>query len=230
MKKIFIMIFAFLFCTTAKAQFETGDTFIGGGFYNTFSNFKSQNLNSSATTYGHNINVAWGTFVKDNKAVGWGINHTLSLQKLKEFNVDPRRLRNFGIGGERFWEFYKPLSSKFSVYVRPSLSLTYNLTNEYSLINDKLTDETRLNKVTVGASLGAGIVWRVTPKWALYGSFAFANPINISTGFGEIESYTRVSAGGENLKTKKTLFDYQFSPSFQTGSIGLGFRYFFARR
>jgi len=226
MKKIFILFFALMICTQAKAQFTTGQKFIGGSFYTNFNNLKAKYSDLKTNDYDHNIAILLGRFVKDNKAVGWTLRNNLSLANRDGFDMDTKALRNLGVGVDRFLEFHKPIGTKFSVYVSPSVGLTYNLTNTYTTSNDVVIMETQTNKLTVGASLGAGIVWKVAPKWALYGNFAFINPVNISGLRGDTENYLVQSSQGGNLKTKTTAFDYSFSPSLSSGSIGLGFRYF----
>ena len=228
MKNFAKLIFVILLMqyTVAEAQFQSGQSFVGGNFSTFFNDYKSKNMDSQGTNYSHNIGISWGSFVKDNKAVGWGINHNLRIYKLTDFNIDPKPIQEFGIGGERFWEFYKPLNDKFALYVRPSFGLNYNLQNTYQASNNDITYEAQSNKLTLGASLGAGIAWRITQKWALYGSVAIVNPIDVSGALNTTESFTEKNAAGENVKSRGLSFDYKFAPTIASGSIGLGFRYF----
>lgn len=226
MKKISILILVLFAYNTAFAQFEEGQSFISGAFSNYLNNDKDTEQNASRNTYSHNIDLSFGKFIKANKAVGWTVTHNLQTQKFVNLNFEPKRVQNFGIGGGRFWEFYKPLNTRFALYARPSVGMTYNLLNEYNNSGNQITSEKRTNKITFGASFSAGIAWRVSPKWGVYGGFAFSNPLNISTSFSKNESFTIKDSKGENRRTKETTFGYQFVPSVTSGGISLGLRYF----
>ncbi|MCE6992386.1 hypothetical protein [Dyadobacter sp. CY323] len=227
MKNI-ILTFTLLvfFGTIAEAQFQAGEKFISGSFYNGLTNVKEKKEEAALNNYSHNIGVSFGKFVQNNRAVGWGISHTLSTYKNRELDFVRKPLSEFGIGIERFAEYYKPLNDKFALYVRPSGNLGYTLKNTYQLSNDELYYETKTNSIVLGLSLGAGISWRISPKWMIDGGFAFTNPINISYGFESIEYHQQQNPAGGNLETKGTAFKYMFSPTLSSGSIGLGFRYF----
>ena len=227
MRKIFIIVFVLFACSSADAQFEKGQSFIGGTFFNYLNHYKNIDQGAIAKNYSHNLDVSMGKFLKTNKAVGWSLTHNLSTQKLEAFNIDPKPVRNFGIGAQRFWEFYKPLNEKFALYARPAIGLSYNLLNEYTQGDDRITMERGTNKITLGASIGAGVAWRISTKWALMGGVAFRNPLNVSAAFSTEESFTMKDINGENRKTKKTTVEYQFIPGISSGGISLGFRYLF---
>jgi hypothetical protein len=228
MKNI-ILTFTLLFFlgNIAKAQFLAGEKFISGSFYNGLTNVKERKEEPHFNSYNHNINVSFGKFVKNNRAVGWGIFHTLETQTNRQLDIVPNPLKGFGLGIERFGEYYKSLNDKFALYVRPSGNLGYALTNTYQAENNKVYYESKINSLALGLSLSAGITWRISQKWALQGGFAFINPVSISYGFGSTEYYQQQNPNGGNVESKGSVFKYSFAPELSSGSIGLGFRYFY---
>jgi hypothetical protein len=229
MKNVAIIVVLLLTGHSVTAQLKTGESFFGGSVYFNFKKMINNDQDARYDQYYHDINMSIGRFVKNNKAVGWGLTHTLSIQKLENFNITPKPLRNIGFGGQRFWEFYKPINNKFSLYLRPTLGLSIELRNDYS-INDnenRISAEINTKKLELGVGLGAGVAWRLTPKWALYGGFAMSNPLNISTSFIKETNLEVQNQTGENLRIKNTAFDYQFAPTISSGGISLGFRYFY---
>jgi hypothetical protein len=227
MKNIILTFTLIIFLSTiAEAQFQEGEKFISGGFYNGLTNIKKTNEEPAVNSYNHNIGIAFGKFVRNNRAVGWGITHSLITQKFRQLDIVPNPLNELSFGIERFAEYYKPLNDKFALYLRPSGNLGYSLKNSYQADNDEVYYEKQANSIVLGLSLSAGISWRISPKWAITGGFAFTNPINVSYGFENSEFYRQKNSAGGNLETKGSAFKYAFSPDLSSGSIGLGFRYF----
>ncbi|MDR6803899.1 hypothetical protein J2Y45_001168 [Dyadobacter sp. BE34] len=230
MKNLIICLLTGAFVTAqspALAQFKEGEKFISGSFYlNLFDN-KVKDIDSQYRRYNHTIGVSMGKFKSNTMATGWGLSHSLAFQKLENFNIDPKPLQTLGFGIERFWEFYKPLNDKFALYVRPDAGLSYTLKNSFDVIDDRIARETQDNSFLLGFDISAGIAWRLAPKWVMYGSFAFSNPIYISYGFGKITHTVNPRPDGQYPQTNTRGFAYNFAPQLSSGSIGLGFRYFY---
>jgi len=228
---IALFLVAILVSYKAKAQFEVGQSFISGGFSFSASDLKLDENQSAQNAFGYNINSTWGTFTKENKAKGWGINHSLSSRIINGYDIAPRSFQGATIGIERFAEYYsKPIFEKLVLYIRPRIGLTYALNNTLTNENAKLTSETQNHTLTLGAGISAGIAWRLTPRWALYGSFAFTNPISLTGGISNTVNYQQKNPQGENLKIRGNFFEYNFSPTLSSGGISLGFRYFYTRK
>lgn len=220
-----------LLTTSVQAQFETGQSFVSGGFSTNLGSYNNPDLESKGRNLDYNINASWGKFTKENRAVGWGISHGLSSNRLDRDVAARPSISSAGIGVDRFAEFYKPVFEKFALYIQPRVGLAYALNNTYSLQNNTtLSYKTRYHQLTLGASLSAGIAWRITPKWALYGNFAFTNPISISGGIGNTVDYPENGSQGEYTKSRSSFFEYKLSPTLFSGSVGLGFRYFYTRK
>lgn len=231
MKKIQIfttILLLLLLDNNAFAQFKEGQSFVAGNFFNYLNTFKSKNPNAGVDHYTHNLGFSFGKFTKDNRAAGWGITQSLIIENYDNMSVDPRALRELGFGMERFWEFYKPiLADKIALYARPILGLSYTHNGAWEQLDGALSLEKRTNTVMLGVSLAVGLAWRVTPRWALYGSFAFYNPANVAYSFGDTENYLAQNPGGENVVDKTSGFKYSLSPELSAGTVGLGFRYIY---
>lgn len=239
MKNILILLVLISLPGITKAQFKAGEHFVAGGFGISLIDTKFRpgvNTIGNHGQYSHNIGISLGHFTTDNRAVGWTLDQSLSLFNYGYYDssikIKPRSLTSLRVGIGRFVEYYKPISEKLALYISPSLGLTYELANTWGQDSSPpgISYQTQTNTLILGASLAAGIAWRITPKWALYGNFAFTNPISISGGISNTVNYQEKNPQGENLKTRGSLFEYNFSPTLSSGSIGLGFRYFYTRK
>lgn len=222
---------ATLLTTSAQAQFETGQSLVSGGFSTTSGYYKNPDLESKGRNLNYNINASWGKFTRENRASGWGISHGLSSNRFDGAWATLPSVRGASVGIDRFVEFYKPVFEKFALYIQPSVGLSYGLNNQFGVQSDgTLAYKTQNHRLTLGASLAAGIAWRITPKWALYGNFALTNPISISGGIENTVNYQNKNPQGGNTKSQGSFFEYNFSPTLSSGSVGLGFRYFYTRK
>jgi hypothetical protein len=209
----------------ALAQFTTGQSFVSGAIDLTATSFKSDPQNESSDYYGYNAFASLGTFTGENRAVGWGFQHSLVINKISYLDPQPRLLRNIGFGADRFVEFYQPIISQLSLYLRPSVGLFYSLQNQYNVNSTNSVDQTQRHTLSLGANLSAGLAWRFAPKWALYGSFAFLNPIQVSAGLSSTEDYR-----SQIPDSRDRSFTYRLSPTLSSGSINLGFRYIYDKK
>lgn len=157
--------------------------------------------------------------------MGWNLSQGLSISRERHLDREPPALKNISLGGQRFVEFYQPLQTNLSLYFRPAIGLSYTLQNSFGQDNGSLISQTRQHTLSLGADLSAGLAWRFAAKWALYGGFAFVDPIRMSGGLFTSENY-RISIA----EYRGWTFDYQLSPVLTSGRIGLGFRYFYERR
>ncbi|GHB56308.1 hypothetical protein [Persicitalea jodogahamensis] len=232
MRNFLILASSILFPILSKAQFKAGQIFFQGGFNLSLSDSKylSTYGDSQFGNYSHDISYSSGYFTDQNRAIGWTLNQSLSLAKIQysgNTNDPAPTLQSIGFGGGRFVEHYKSLSDKFALYVRPGFNLSYTLQNQDDQQNGNAFTRTQTNTFTLGADVSAGVAWLLSPKWALYGGFAFANPISISAGWRNTESTTQNS--GRPTNRKGSFFNYNLSPNLSSGSISLGFRYLVTR-
>lgn len=202
-----IPVVLLLLSLEVQAQFEAGQSFVSGNFSTNIASFKSEATQPSENYFYYNFGVSWGQFTKSNRAAGWGLNS--SLAKYTNDRLNTPSFQELSLGGSRFVEFYKPIAEKLALYLIPSVGLTYsqeNTPNGQTIIN-------QTNTLILGASLSAGIAWRITPKWALYGSLAFANPISISAGVSNKKNYDRSTPKNSTVESRGSVFDYSFAPS-----------------
>ncbi|MGG7663047.1 outer membrane protein [Dyadobacter sp. BHUBP1] len=226
-KTSILIVMLVLVHALANAQFKEGESFIDGAFQVNLFDSKAKDTDSQYRLYGHNIDVSLGKFRSGTKAVGWSLSNNLAIQKVKSLTFEPKPLQNLGFSISRFWEFYKPLNDKFSLYARPRIGLGYNLANTFDNANGNITTETRLNSISLVANIGAGIAWRIAPKWAIYGGVAFSNPLDVSYSFGRRRDVANPRPDGQYPQNNLRGFSYRFAPDLSSGSIGLGFRYFY---
>lgn len=237
MRNLLLFATFLLFPALTMAQFKTGQIFFAGGasFSLNDTRYQNQGFNPDRKfgAYNHNIDYSSGYFTDNNRAIGWTLGQSLSLTNFGELrgtNPYPRTLRSIGFSAGRFVEHYKSLSDKFALYVRPGFSLGYRLQNEDGQQSSNVYyTKLQTNTVTLGINVSGGLAWLVSPKWALYGGFAFANPISISAGWKNVATIVNSRPGGRANDTSSGFFNYNFTPSLNSGSINLGFRYLVTR-
>jgi hypothetical protein len=228
MKNSILTFLLIIFLTNiATAQFQSGESFVSGSFFNNLNSVSRTDNTPRFNAYNHYINLSVGKFVRDNRALGWGLTHSLSTASNSALQPEPTLLRDVSFGIERFAEYYKSLNDKFALYARPALNLGYAFKNSNAVEQNLVVYESKINTISISAGISAGVVWRVSPKWALYGGFAFLNPISIGYEFSETENFQNKYPNGENVKSTGNAVTYAFSPNLSSGSIGLGFRYFY---
>jgi len=237
MKNLLILGAFLLFPVFSKAQFKAGQIFFQGGASFSLNDTKyNGSYGSSADklgNYNHDINYSSGYFTADNRAVGWTLGQSLSLTNFGEYGStipSPRTLRSIGFSGGRFVEHYKSLSNKFALYVRPGFGLTYLLQNEDGRQEQRSLSYTKdqTNTFILGVNVSGGVTWLLSPKWALYGGFAFANPISVSAGWNNTATIP-INSRGPIRESRGSFFNYNLSPALSSGSINLGFRYLVTR-
>jgi len=226
---ILIVAFAMIH-SLANAQFKEGESFVDGSFYASILDNKMKNTDMGLNRYNHNINLSLGRFRSNTYAAGWFLSHNLVTQNLKNYDIDPKSLQTLSFGISRFWEFHKPLNDKFSLFVRPSAGVAYKLDNTYESNDGRILTERRTQSISLSASVAGGIAWRVAPKWALFGGFAFSNPLEVSLGFSKERNVANPLPDGQYPQVNSRGFAYRFSPDLSSGSIGLGFRYFYGMK
>lgn len=236
MKNLMILSAFILLPVLAKAQFKAGQIFFQGGANFSLNDTKYPRSDGYSDrrfgNYNHNLSYSSGYFTGDTRAIGWTLGQSLSLVKsgnVQGITLAPRTLQSISFSAGRFVEHYKSLSDKFALYIRPGFGLTYQLKNEINQQDALSYANLQTNTFTLGINVGAGVAWRVSPKWALYGGVAFANPINVSVGWNNSENISTNNLGGQPRNTKGSFFNYNLSPSLYSGSINLGFRYIVTR-
>lgn len=210
----------------ANAQFRPGSSFINGGFYSSFDNSRYKQSDFSSGSYRHNINISFGKFIKENKSVGWSINNNILKVKFDTDSVKPESIREFKLGLNRFWEFYKPLNDKLSLYMSPSVGLTYARMYDYGISGHDLSFESWSREISIGASIKLGICWKVDNKWAFYGNLGIIDPIHFTGGVVKMEKYWEKNANGDNTRSRGIYSNQYFVPGLASLGLGLGVRYF----
>ncbi len=237
MRNLFILAAFLLFPALSKAQFKAGQIFFQGGASFSLNDTKYRSFGSDPDSkfgnYGHNLNYSSGYFTADNRAIGWTLGQSLSLTNFGEYGStipSPRSLRSIGFSAGRFVEHYKSLSDKFALYIRPGFGLSYLLQNDDGQQQGNIRyTQNQTNTFFLSVNVSGGVAWLVSPKWALYGGFACANPISISAGWNNIATISTNSPRGLASESRGSFFNYNLSPALSSGSINLGFRYLVTR-
>src|SRR5215217_8471718 len=97
---ILTFILLVIFSNIATAQFKTGESFISGAFYNNLTNVTEKGNYPGSSAYNHYINLSVGKFVRDNRALGWGLTHSLITESNTSYRPEPAPLKELSFGIE----------------------------------------------------------------------------------------------------------------------------------
>ena len=187
MKKRILVILTFLSISSAFAQTDKGQKFIGGQL----------NFNGNTTAFYHDFNIinyrkfsfnvipSFGYFVKNNLAIGATIKvgYSKSSERLVDninddplsiFNTDMNSIsitKNYGIGS--FVRYYWDLSKRFKFYLQGGLNYTYGIQQGKSYTSDPsnptpgvpVEQNNRLNTANIDVS--PGLVFFTKPNLAI---------------------------------------------------------------
>ncbi len=169
MKKILLLVLPWmLLAKTATAQFGQGTKHWGTtiSFEGSAQRHKPDNVGESKLN-NHVISpsVQFGKFTKDNLMLGLRLNAYLNFYKTKSEVVTEYESSNnyLNVTLSPFIRKYKTLSPKWALFLEPGLNLGY-LRSWSKSIND---DDESQNGFLAGAYIYPGIVYRVTPRFAL---------------------------------------------------------------
>tara|TARA_R110002051_G_scaffold68155_3_gene122857 strand:+ start:1301 stop:1906 length:606 start_codon:yes stop_codon:yes gene_type:complete len=151
MKQCLLLLFFISGISTAFAQFEKGDRYVGGDFG--FSLNKAESSTTSRSTYlAINLSPNLGYFISDLSVIGinpqvnfyWNKNITSNNEKISSNTVSG------GIG--LFFRRYFPVVDNFYFFLEPKA--TYNSSFE---------EESKPR--SFGLSLSPGASYKISPKW-----------------------------------------------------------------
>ncbi|GAB3175329.1 hypothetical protein [Telluribacter humicola] len=217
--------------TVAQAQFQSGQRFISGTADLSTNRYSEQT--DLQYIYSHSMHFSVGRFTRDNRAMGWSFSNALSIYKSGQFVPEARALGYLSFGIGRFVEYYQPLGRKFALYGRPSVGVGYNLQNQFSVASAPtiagkwvLFNQVQRHTFSLDVSLSGGIMWRFAEKWALQGSVAGISPLGL--GFSRsIDDRYGLAPNTQKEKISQTQLGFNLRTELNTGSIGLGLRYFY---
>jgi hypothetical protein len=189
MKKILLLLLpGMLFLAgNAEAQFEKGTKHWGTtiSFSGTSMKYETGNLNEYSQN-NHSINPAiqFGKFTKDNTMLGLRLTPAFSFnnQKQNDPNSDLKVKSNFmNLTLSPFIRRYKTLGEKWAIFVQPGLNISYlrGTTNRSDAEKD------HDDGFGAGAYVLPGIVYRVTPRFALE---ADVNVLSLNLNYSNLNS------------------------------------------
>lgn len=176
----------------AEAQFEKGTKhwgatigFSGNSQHQNSGDFYKYSLNN------HSISpaVQFGKFTKDNTMLGLRLSSSLSFSKQEQSDrdIDFEGTNNFmSVTLSPFMRRYKSLSSKWAIFLQPGLNISYLRGTSKWTNSEKDHDD----GFGAGAYILPGIVYRVTPRFALE---ADANVLSFNLNYSNL--YSKNSIG-----------------------------------
>lgn len=211
MKKILLLLLpAMLFLAgSAEAQFEKGTKHWGAtiGFSGSSQNYKTGDFIKYSQA-GHSVNpaVQFGKFTKDNTMLGLRLTPSLSFSKQtqNDRNSDFEATNTYtSVTLSPFIRRYKSLGTKWAIFLQPGLNISYMRGVTKRSDAEKDHDD----GFGAGAYVLPGIVYRVTPRFALeadanvlslnltYSNFASTNAFGFNAGFtSNIQQYFSIRA------------------------------------
>lgn len=212
MKKHFLLLLPgmLLLAGKAEAQFEKG-TKHWGTTISLGGSLQTQKADSDYGTFkfnNHSLSPAiqFGKFTKDNTMLGLRLSPYFNFSKRsqKNTNSDLEAHDNYmSLTLSPFIRRYKSLNPKWAIFLQPGLNFTYIRSTDKTTNSEKDHDD----GFAAGAYILPGIVYRVTPRFALeadvnvlsfnllYSNFPSSNSFGINAGFtSNIQQYFSIRA------------------------------------
>ncbi|HEV7347697.1 hypothetical protein [Telluribacter sp.] len=228
---LFLLGVALLAGNHAQAQYQVGQHFISGNV-DLGANRYGEN-STIHNNYNHSLGLAIGKFTRENRAVGWSLQNSVRMNKFENYVPAIRKVGSMGFGLDRFVEFYLPVGEKFTLFARPSLGVSYQLQNFFTVANSPkiggnwvLANQSQRHSYFLSVNLSGGVLWQFAEKWALQGSVAGITPLSMMFSRRVEEEYGLAPNTQKNTYTQNQL-SYTLQPDLNTGYVGLGFRYFY---
>jgi hypothetical protein len=218
MKSYFFTALCVFICINASAQIARGTKFAGLAL-----NFNGANTNNQNTDYsykqknwGIGLNPEYAAFLKDNFALGIGLNFSYGGSKSESSNLDSQsssRSINTNYSIRPFIRNYKMLGQKFGIFLHSSFSASIGKQKTKNS-NEEGNSENQYNTLGLGLSVGPGIVYFISEKWVVEATTG-------SAGF----YYT----SSKSISPSSTYKNTNFGADFNVGlnSWGLGLKYYF---
>lgn len=225
MKNIFYItgIFIIAACGTVQAQYE-GRKFISGQAAIDFDNTKG-NSDRDVNNYGYNFDVSLGKFRSETRATGFRL--STSLRGGKNYYLfdntgvikENSGINQLGFGLGHFWQFYKHFNSNVGIFGGPDVNLGYK--GSKTINNESLiyVSEIKTSQIQLSLGLSAGVYYKLSDKWWVTASLAFANPVSVEYETSKSRMVT------DNSESKSNGIRYSLTPAFNFPSVGLGVRY-----
>lgn len=216
--KVFSILAIIFFANiSAKAQFNTGNTFVQGSL-----NINQPlNLNLyQQKRYG--IGVDWGKYITPNVANIYSMNVSLDLSRYTNITYENN---NLNISFAKGKEYYKSLFGKFGVYGRIMGGVSY--TRNYSSTpqnNDLIRfTENMSNSFNLNLYGSGGLVYHVNDRFSVTANLLNANIASLGYSWGDTKQYLAIG-NGDSVDGSFKRFDYNFRPNVSL-TYGLGIRY-----
>lgn len=207
MKKLVIVMLCLFTAASLKAQTESGNIFVGGGFG--INNNKTETVDGNATV-GYNrsttisVRPQVGFFIADNFAIGASVVYSNNVNE----NIDEDLNKNNDLQFSPFARYYIPMTEQFSIYGQGAFGIGFR--NSEIVVNNTTTDT------------GDGLI----TSFGLSGGLAFfpTEKINVNLGLN-ILSFSAVNTSIPNSNVENTNTNFNFG--IDTFSPFLSLNYFF---
>ncbi|WP_339924292.1 outer membrane beta-barrel protein [uncultured Cyclobacterium sp.] len=151
MKHGLLLLFFISGVSTAFAQFDKGDLFVGGNFG--FSINTTENSNPGRSTYlAINLSPNLGYFISDLSVIG--INPQVNFYRNKNITSSNEKISSNSVSGGigLFYRRYFPVVDNFYLFLEPKASY-----------NSSFDEENKPK--SFGFSLSPGASYKISPKW-----------------------------------------------------------------
>jgi hypothetical protein len=239
MKRVLIVLFIFA-ATSANAQIETGNFFIGGTLGISSSGSSNENINGNTTTttdgishFGFNIIPEAGYMVTDQIGVGVGLGYEFNKTTTPDFFNNPitgnsfeqiEKANTFIISP--FARYYYKATDKFYLY--GNFAIPIRITNNSSLMwNNNLDGTVDYNGTSKNSSFGINL--KLGANYFVTDNVALEARFNVfGMNYYNIKSTNTDNNGDGDIKTVSGFnFNVSSYNAFNLGNFSVGIRVFF---
>jgi hypothetical protein len=228
MKRNILVVLTLLAFSTANAQTDKGQKFIGGqmNLQGSTNMIIDDLILNRSQTFGANVVPSLGFFVRDNFAVGGTLIYSHSRSTLRRespfadaplmlININESATNGYGIGG--FVRYYVDLSEKLKFYLNGGINYTYSTQEKITTQNDPISGNPGVPTLqknllnTANIAIAPGFVFFVTPKFGIQTSIGSVFYQFTNTRSKQGPSYTsNIGNYGFNLNLSSFYFGVNF--------------------
>ncbi|MEA5405492.1 hypothetical protein VB776_21310 [Arcicella sp. DC2W] len=216
MKLLYIFAIILLANTYVKAQFNAGESYLGGSLMMNQSKF-----GESLDNHNSSIGLGYGKFISKNTAKTLSIYVGYGNQSSSSGFLDDK---SFGISLNKGRQYYKTIFGKLGIYGGFSGGINYNNQDTKTPYNQEPMGyvERTANQIALSFDGGGGLVYRLNNKWAFTGNLINLDIADVSYSWADGKRNLTQSGVPSSFSEKR--FEYNFKPTISF-SFGIGIRY-----
>jgi len=217
MKTLYLILASSFFISISQAQFTKGDKLLGGSFGIGYGSSKTGDADKN-TQKGFSIGLSpsYAWFTSSTTALGFKLNGSYGHSK-SDGTLPTSSGHSSAYGGSLFFQKYKNLDSRLSLYAEFGASGSYSSSTSKTLYSGQ-TSESKGSSWNAGVYVTPGILYKLTQRLLLDVSLNSLLSFNYGKGKSSDQN-------GNSYKSSGFSIGSSFNNSSTATGVGVGFKW-----